>query len=150
MEVTNYEKTYTSVAHAVKDTQYLEAVVEFLRKQSKPVTCATIGKAIFGDKYSTDRCYPSRMGQMLWHLRIGGFVKVEKHDGNPIEVEVWGWIPAEPKPCKEPPRITVHDEKGREFTINNPYYFGDYPPLGHYGMAKKTITPIIRTYTWIA
>ena len=55
MKVTDYEKTYKSVTNAVKDTQYLDAVIEFLRKQTEPVTCATIGKAVFGDKYSTWR-----------------------------------------------------------------------------------------------
>lgn len=149
MKVTDYEKTYKSVSNAVKDTQYLDAVVDFLRMQSEPLTCADIGEAIFGNKYSTDRCYPSRMGQMLHHLRVGGFVKVEEHKGDPIEVEVDGWIP-EPNTYKEPPRITVHDDKGREFTINNPYYFGDYPRRGHWGRVKKTITPTIKTYIWIA
>ena len=42
MKVTDYEKTYVSVTNAVHDTKHLDAVVEFLRKQSEPVTCATI------------------------------------------------------------------------------------------------------------
>lgn len=149
MKVTDYEKTYKSVSNAVKDTQYLDAVVDFLRKQNEPVTCATIGKAVFGDKYSTDRAYSSRMGQMLWHLRVGGFVKVEKHKGDPIEIEVGDWI-VEPDANGEPPRVTVHDDKGREFTAKNPYYTGPYIPHEYWGTVKKTITPTIRTYTWIA
>lgn len=145
MKVTDYEKTYKSVSNAVKDTQYLDAVVDFLRMQSEPLTCADIGEAIFGNKYSTDRCYPSRMGQMLGHLRVGGFVKVEEHKGDPIEIEVGDWI-YESDTNKEPPRITVHDDKGREYTMQNPNYKG----YRHWGMVKKTITPTIKTYIWIA
>ena len=44
MVVNDYEKTYVSVNDAVNSTKYLMAVVDFLRQQTKPVTCAEIGK----------------------------------------------------------------------------------------------------------
>jgi len=152
MKVADYEKTYVSVTNAVNDTEHLEATVEFLRKQSEPVTCATIGEAVFGDKYHDyywGKCCQSRMGQMLRHLRRGGFIKMEERKGDPIEIEVEGWI-SEPDVHGEPPTITVHDDKGREYIIKNPNYGGDWHRRGYWGMVKKTITPTIKTYTWVA
>ena len=152
MKVTDYEKTYVSVTNAVHDTQHLDAVVEFLRGQSEPVTCATIGKAVFGDQYHSyymGKSCQGMMGQMLRHLRRGGFIKMEQHKGDPIEIEVEDWI-SDPDVHGEPPMITVHDDKGREYTINNPNYNGGWHRRGHWGVVKKTVTPIIKTYIWVA
>ena len=80
MNANIYEKTYVSVKNAVHDTQHLDAVVEFLRKQSEPVTCTAIGEAVFGDQYHSyymGKSCQGRMGQMLRHLRRGGFLKME-------------------------------------------------------------------------
>lgn len=152
MKVTDYEKTYVSVTNAVHDTQHLDAVVEFLRKQSEPVTCAAIGEAVFGDQYHSyymGKSCQGMMGQMLRHLRRGGFIKMEERKGDPIEIEVEDWI-SDPDVHGEPPMITVHDDKGREYTINNPNYAGGWHRRGHWGKVKKTVTPTIKTYIWVA
>lgn len=150
MKVTEYEKTYASVTSAVNDTEHLEAVVEFLRKQSEPVTCATIGEAVFGDQYHSyymGKSCQGMMGQMLKHLREGGFIKMETRKGDPIEIEVEDYIRDEDT-SGEPPRITVYDKQGREYDIPNPRYV----PCGrgHWGTVKKTVTPTIKTYIWVA
>lgn len=152
MKVADYEKTYASVTNAVNNTEHLDAVVEFLRNQSEPVTCAAIGEAVFGDQYHSyymGKSCQGRMGQMLRHLRRGGFIKMEERKGDPIEIEVEDWI-SEPDTHGEPPTIVVHDDKGREYTINNPNYAGGWHRRGHWGVVKKTITPTIKTYIWVA
>ena len=70
---------------------------------------------------------------------------MEERKGDPIEIEVGDWI-YESDINKEPPRIIVHDDKGREYTMQNP----NYKDYCHWGMVKKTITPTIKTYIWIA
>ena len=150
MKVTDYEKTYVSVKSAVNDTEHLDAVVKFLRKQSEPVTCAAIGKAVFGDQYHSyymGKSCQGRMGQMLRHLRQGGFIKMEERKGDPIEIEIEDYIRDEDT-SGEPPRITVYDKQGREYDIPNPRYV----PCGHghWGTVKKTVTPTIKTYIWVA
>lgn len=153
MKVTDYEKTYVSVTNAVNDTQHLDAVVKFLRGQSEPVTCATIGEAVFGDKYHSyymGKSCKGMMGQMLRHLRKGGFIKMEERKGDPIEIEIDGYIVPEDE-SDEPPMLTVHDERGREFRINNP----NYNPMntwrrGYWGRVKKTVIPTTKVYTWVA
>lgn len=151
MKANDYEKTYSSVTNAVKHTKYLDAVVDFLRKQSEPVTCATIGKAVFGNQYHS--CYMGKscqgmMGQMLRHLRQGGFIRVEERKGDPIEIEDVELIPVNDA-NNEPPQITVYDEQGRKYMISNPNYVPSYSQ-GHWGVVKKTITPTIKTYIWVA
>lgn len=151
MKVTDYEKTYVSVKNAVDDTQHLDAVVEFLRKQSEPVTCATIGEAVFGDQYHSyymGKSCQGMMGQMLRHLRQGGFIKMGQHKGDPIEIEVEDFI-LDNDTNGEPPRITVYDKQGREYDIPNPNYVAPRR-RGHWGMVKKTVTPTIKTYIWVA
>ena len=152
MKVTEYEKTYVSVYNAVNDTRHVQAVVDFLREQSKPVTCGEVGKAVFGDVYShsyMSKSYAAQMGQILRHLRKGGFIKMEERKGDPIEIEVEDWI-SDPDVHGEPPMITVHDDKGREYTISNPNYGGGWHRRSHWGVVKKTITPTIKTYIWVA
>lgn len=143
-----YEKTYVSVKNAVHDTQHLDAVVEFLRKQSEPVTCTAIGEAVFGDQYHSyymGKSCQGRMGQMLRHLRQGGFIKVDLIDGAPVEVSSWEWVDAVGAP---PSKIKVHDEDGNEYLIANPKY--DYRCHGgNYEEVKKTIIPKVKTYLWI-
>lgn len=149
MNVTDYEKTYLSVKNAVDDTQHLGAVVEFLRKQSEPVTCATIGEAVFGDQYHSyymGKSCQGMMGQMLRHLRQGGFIKVDLIDGAPVEVSSWEWVDAVGAP---PSKIKVHDEDGNEYLIANPKY--DYRCHGgNYEEVKKTIIPKVKVYLWVA
>lgn len=150
MKVSVYEKTYRSVHEAERNTRNLDEVVEFLRKQNEPVTCAIIGKGVFGEAYTNWRSkntLSARLGQMLKHLRQGGFIKLEERKGDPIEVEEEGWIP-DLDINGETATITVHDDKGREYVINNPNFVGSYRH-GHWGRVKKTITPIIKYYTWI-
>lgn len=153
MKVTEYEKTYTSVYNAVNDVRHVEAVVEFLRKQTAPATCAEIGKGVFGDVYSRSymsKSYAAQMGQVLRHLRKGGFIKVEERKGDPIEIEVEEYIVPEDE-NGEPPMLTVHDEQGREFRIDNPNYNRmNAWRRGHWGRVKKTVTPTIKTYLWVA
>lgn len=151
MKVNDYEKTYSSVTNAVKNTKYLDAVVDFLRKQSEPVTCATIGKAVFGNQYYSSymgKSCQGMMGQMLRHLRQGGFIRVEERKGDPIEIEDIELIPVNDA-NNEPPQITVYDEQGRKYVISNPNYVPSYSQ-GHWGVVKKTITPTIKTYIWVA
>ncbi len=153
MKVTEYEKTYVSVKNAISATKYVEAVVEFLRKQTAPATCTEIGKGVFGDVYSRScmsKSYAAQMGQVLRHLRKGGFIKVEERKGDPIEIEIEEYIVPEDE-NGEPPMLTVHDEQGREFRIDNPNYNRmDAWRRGHWGRVKKTVIPTIKTYIWVA
>lgn len=150
MKIENYEKTYTSVATALKHTEHLDRVVAILRKQTTPITCKDLGTLVFGEKYNkgyTRNSLHGTMGQMLRHLKNGGFIKVEELKGDPIEIEDEGWIP-DPDDNGELARITVKDERGRTFTIDNPYFEGKYRQ-GHWGKIKKMVTPTTKIYTWI-
>lgn len=148
MITTKFEDTYSSVATAKIDTEKLAAVVDFLSKQTEPMTCKEIGVAVFGEDY-TDPCmarsYSSRMGQMLRHLREGGFVVVEERDGNePIEVEVLSRITQDG--TNTPLTISVHDDEGNTYEIPNPKVNQrDY----WWGFVKKTIIPKIKVYKWV-
>lgn len=148
MVVNDYEKTYVSVNDAVNNTEHLMAVVDFLRRQTKPVTCAEIGKAVFGERYRheyTNKSLSSCMGQMLKHLREGGFIKTDKIDGAPMQVSSWEWVASVDAP---PSQIKVHDDEGNEYWIPNPKY--DYCSYGgDYKEVKKTIIPKIKVYYWV-
>lgn len=144
-----YEKTYVSVKNAVNDTEYLDKLVNILRDCREPMTCASLGYRVFGDRYNSEymgKSLSSRMGQMLRHLRKGGFIKVGLIDGEPVEVSSWEWVDTVGAP---PSKIRVHDEEGNEYWIANPKY--DYRRHGgSYQEVKKTIIPQVKTYLWVA
>ena len=148
MNANLYEKTYVSVKNAVHDTEYLDKLVSILRDCHEPMTCAFLGYHVFGDRYNSEymgKSLSARMGQMLCHLRQGGFIKVGLIDGEPVEVSSWEWVDAVGAP---PAKIKVHDEDGNEYLIANPKY--DYRCHGgNYEEVKKTIIPKVKTYLWI-
>lgn len=149
MNANLYEKTYVSVKNAVHDTEYLDRLVNILRSNREPMTCADLGHRVFGDQYHSyymGKSCQGRMGQMLRHLRQGGFIKVDLIDGAPVEVSSWEWVDAVGAP---PSKIKVHDEDGNEYLIANPKY--DYRCHGgNYEEVKKTIIPKVKTYLWVA
>lgn len=150
MKVTNYEKTYTSVTRAVNDTEHLEAVVEFMRKQTEPVTCGDIGRAVFKDAYDSyymGKSCKGQMGQMLRHLRKGGFIKVEERKGDPIEIEIETYVHVDTE--GNPQYIRVRDDEGNEYQMPNPKYCPSWCG-GRWAKVKKTVTPTIKTYLWVA
>lgn len=150
MQVSKYEKTYVSVVNAINATEHVEAAVEFLRKQTAPVTCAEVGKDVFGDVYSRSymsKSYAAQMGQILRHLRKGGFIKVEERKGDPIEIEVEEYVRRDEK--GNPSTIKVHDDEGNEYEIPNPKYRPSYRN-GRWERVKKTVTPTTKVYTWVA
>lgn len=149
MKVTEYEKTYTSVKNAVNDTECLDKLVCVMRSNREPMTCADLGHRVFGDQYHSyymGKSCQGRMGQMLRHLRQGGFIKIDFIDGDPVEVSSWEWVNAVGAP---PSKICVHDDEGNEYWIANPKY--DYRCHGgNYEEVKKTIIPKVKTYLWVA
>lgn len=149
MTTNTYEKTYVSVKNAVADTEHLDRLVRIMRNCREPMTCADLGRCMFGESYNTQsmgKSLSGRMGQMLRHLRQGGFIKIEMIDGTPIQVSAWEWV----EPVSAPPKkIKVHDDEGNEYLIPNPKY--DYRCHGgDYKEVKKTIIPKIKTYLWVA
>lgn len=148
MNANIYEKTYRSVKNAIDDTEYLDRLVSILRSHREPMTCADLGGRVFGDRYNSEymgKSLSARMGQMLRHLRQGGFIRVGLIDGEPVEVSSWEWVDAVGAP---PAKIKVHDEDGNEYLIANPKY--DYRCHGgNYEEVKKTIIPKVKTYLWI-
>ena len=148
MTANTYEKTYVSVKNAVADTEYLDKLVHIMRDCNEPMTCADLGYRVFGERYNTQsigKSLSGRMGQMLRHLRQGGFIKIEMIDGAPIQVSAWEWV----EPVDAPPaKIRVHDDEGNEYWIANPKY--DYRRHGgDYKEVKKTIIPKIKVYCWV-
>jgi hypothetical protein len=146
MFANEYEKTYKNVRSAMKSTEHLSKVIEFLKAQTEPVSCQTIGEAIFWDYHSDDshRSYASRIGQMLCHLREGGFIEEEKTYGEPKEIEVREWT--YDNKIKE--FIKVHDDEGNSYIVPNPR-FNPYNRQGHWETVKKTVHPVIKVYSWI-
>ena len=78
------------------------------------------------------------------HLFEGGFVGRKLIDGEPIETTHRDWMEVDAN--NEPRYITVHDDKGRSYEINNPRfkYYDRYIPIEK----KETITPKIKVYFW--
>lgn len=144
-----YEKTYVSVKNGLADTEYLDRLVSILRSNREPMTCSDLGHRVFGERYCheyTNKSLSARMGQMLRHLRQGGFIKIDTIDGTPIEVSSWEWVDAADAP---PSKIKVHDDDGNEYWIANPKY--DYRRHGgNYEEVKKTIIPKVKVYLWVA
>ena len=149
MTANTYEKTYVSVKNAYADTEYLDKLVRIMRDQHEPMTCADLGYRVFGDRYNTQsmgKSLSGRMGQMLKHLRQGGFIEVGTIDGAPVEVFSWEWVESVDAPAS---KIKGHDDEGNEYWIANPKY--DYRCHGgDYKEVKKTIIPKIKTYLWVA
>ena len=153
MTTTAYENTYVNVANAKHDTADLAAVVDFLRSQSSPITCKAIGVAIFGKNYTEGymtRHYVNHLSQMLKHLREGGFIRVDKVNGEPIEVESDEYRRTDDE--GNPQFIRVHDDEGNEYQMSNPKYdmWRSCRTPGEWVKVKKTIVPKIKVYTWVA
>lgn len=145
-----YEKTYVSVKNAVHDTEYLDRLVRIMRDNREPMTCADLGCCVFGERYNSQsmgKSLSSRMGQMLKHLRQGGFVKFKMIDGTPITITHMGYVM--PKSAEaEPEYIKVHDDRGREYNMLNPNYRLSWA-CGTWGEITETITPKIKVYYWV-
>lgn len=143
-----YEKTYVSVKNGIADTKYLDKLVNVMRDHREPMTCADLGYRVFGTRYCSEymsKSLSARMGQMLKHLREGGFIKIGTIDGTPVQISSWEWV----NPMDAPPReIKVHDDEGNEYWIANPKYDCHYYG-GKYKEVKKTIIPKVKTYLWI-
>lgn len=143
-----YERTYVCVKNSLNATRKLDSVVEFLQSMARPVTCQEIGLFVWGDAYKDFRVknsYSAQLGQMLKHLRQGGFIKVDLIDGAPVEVISYEYV----EPQNVPPRkLRVHDDEGNEYTIDNPNW--DWSKhRGHFEDVKKTIIPKIKVYYWV-
>lgn len=149
MITTKFENTYSSVYNAKKAIADLDTVVEFLRAQSEPLTCKQIGLAVFGDKYvEMNRHFSTHLGQILKHLRQGGFIKVTTMKGAPIEVDDEILVYDNDK-NGEPSKIIVHDEAGNKYCIDNPRYQYSSRGASHWEKVKKTIIPTIKFYAWV-
>jgi len=145
-----YEKTYVSVKNGLAHTEYLDKLVEVMRSNREPMTCADLSHRVFGDRYGSEyvnKCLSARMGQMLSHLRQGGFIKIDFIDGAPVEVPSWEWVDVAGAP---PAKIRVHDEDGNEYWIDNPKYDCHYRRAGRYEEVKRTIIPKVKVYRWVA
>ena len=144
--ITNkYEETYYCVWKGAAQAQHINEVVWFLRGQKEPVSCATVGRAVFGEKYN--QSYATRTGQMLKHLCDGGFVKYIDVKEEPIKIDTIEWI-TNPDKNGELPKLKVHDDNGNEYEIDNPKWRGSQWK-GHWEKVKKTIVPTIRKYFWV-
>ncbi len=119
-----------------------------MRDHREPMTCADLGYCVFGVRYRSEylsKSLSGRMGQMLKHLKQGGFIKIDYVDGAPVEVISYEYV----EPQNAPPRkLRVHDDDGNEYIINNPKW--DWSNRGHFEDVKKTIIPKIKTYLWVA
>ena len=144
MITTNYEDTYVSVKAAREDTADLHKVIEVLFAASKPLTCRDIGLKIWGADYLDNRPRAGHMGQMLKHLRKGGFIRMEEVDGEPVEVEYEEYqqdVDEEGNPYY----IIVRDDEGNKYQMHNPKWRGYRG--GRWVKIKKTVTPRIKVYT---
>lgn len=143
--ITNrYEDLYVSVKTARENTADLHRVIEVLFAASKPLTCHDIGFAIWGPAYLDNRRCAGHMGQMLKHLRKGGFIRMEEVDGEPVEVEYEEYIREDDE--GNPATIRVHDDAGNEYQMPNPKYRPSYGG-GKWYKLKRTVTPRIKVYT---
>lgn len=150
MIANTYEKTYVCVRKSEKATEKLDDVVAFLRRADHPMTCKEIGIAVFGEKYASNygsHPYAARLGQMLRHLREGGFVKYAEADGEPVQVTNMEYVRVDEN--DNTATIRVHDDEGNTYEIPNPKYtYGR--TRGRWVEVTKTITPKIKVWSWVA
>ena len=162
MEVSMYEKTYTCVNVAKRATEYVDKVVELLKKASAPLTCQEIGTTLWGDKYAFSNTgdrfqqrrenyfYHSRsstLGKILAHLTNKGFVKRTVVKTEEPVVNALGNIVTRTKwvPGKEAPYyIDVWDKDGNRYQMQNPNW---QRVKGHY--ENVPIYKTYATYTWV-
>ena len=161
MEATFYENSYACIETAKRATRNVMAVVDFLKRQTKPVTCQDIGKALFGDayKWTPDPYYGrgghlnhaylkhiSDLGHILSHLFDEGCITRTKEytdefvtgtDGKPLTYQKW--IEGE----SGPRYIDVWDAKGNKYSMENPNWYRG----GHY--EEMPIRKSIITYSWV-
>jgi len=151
MKTNCYEDTYVSVNKARKDVEKLDDVILALEDADKPLTCREIGIAVFGNDYIQGyhkRSLSHRMGQMLNHLRRGGFVKVEEVKGEPIEIEYDEYV-RNVDAQGNLPYIKVHDDNGNTYDMPNPK-FDRWTCGGSWQKVKKTVTPTYKVYSLVA
>lgn len=146
MITTKFEDTYSCVATAKKTTEMVDEVANFLRKQTKPLTCKEIGLAVFGDVYP-NQVYSAKLGQILKHLAKGGFIGIGYRIDKPIEIEVGGWISTDAAGI--PKTITVHDDEGNSYQMPNPKADQRDRSHGYWGVIKKTIIPKTKVFKWV-
>lgn len=152
MITTKFEDTYTCVYTAKVYTEKLAEVVDFLRAQTAPLTCREIGLAIFGNDYIQgyrQRSLSSHMGQILKHLRQGGFIKVEEVKGEPIEVEREEYV-RNADNNGNLPYIKVHDDEGNTYDMPNPKFDRRAYNGGTWQTVKKIVMPTYKVYSWVA
>ena len=144
MKTNCFEDTYVSVNKARKDVEKLDDVILALEDADRPLTCAEIGRAIWGADYLDNRRLAARMGQMLKHLRQGKFIRVEEVDGEPVEVE-YEEYQRDVDDEGNPYYIIVRDDEGNKYQMHNPKWRGYRG--GRWVKIKKTVTPRIKVYT---
>ena len=158
MIINAYEETYSSVIVATEHTEGLVPLANLLMRADHPMTCKEIGVAMYGDKYTKNGDYwhdcnsrrlTAHLSQMLRHFVRGGFVRLDRVDGEPIEVEHEEFRRFDDE--GNPQFIRVRDDEGNEYQMPNPKY--DVWRAGRIGgkyvKVKKTITPKIKVYSWV-
>lgn len=152
MNASVYERTFTYVDNAMNSctARYADRVAEILREAGRPMRCAEIGTIMFGEEYNPE-CYdghnweglmaPTNLGSVLAAFHRKHLIKKIRVDDAPIEVEMWGRLPAN----NEPEFIKAYDAKGRAYDVPNP----DYKETGEWGTTKKTVTPHHNEWLWI-
>lgn len=159
MTINKYERTYASATAAEKATRHLDEVLDFLRQQTAPLSCKEIGKGIWGDLYVQNGKYlrsgkqvqAAELGQVLRHLRKGGYLKVEEIKGEPVEIKVEEWVSKTPDGKPIPEFITVHDDEGNKYEMRNPNYKPSwgYHREGSWEMVTKTIIPRVKVFSLV-
>lgn len=152
MTTTIYDETYVCTYNAMRATEDISAVVDFLRAQTAPVSCREIGLALYGESYRKDtregRHLISHLGQMLTHLRKGAFIKAETRKGTPIEITADEYVSDYEKTT--PQFILVRDDAGNEYQMPNPNFdlWEARRSDGSWQKVKKTIVPTYKVYSW--
>lgn len=141
MTTNTYENTYVCVRDTKDTLRYLDRVVDFLRKQSEPMTCADIRFQLFNNCVSS-----AKVANDLRHLVKGGFVRREEREFPPVEIEYEDFVRVTDD--GEPQMLRVKDDKGREYTIPNPN-FNWCNSHGEWQTVKKTVTPKRNVYLWV-
>ena len=149
MNATIYEATYYHIkkAERYKSIKYVDEVATFLKEQTKPMSCAEIGKALWGDNYNKNKkLAPSASGlaRILLNLVDGDYVTVGWIKNKPIEIEVREWMPLGID--GSPAYITVYDSNGNTYQMKNPAVKGTFG--GRWEKVKKTIIPKTTVYAW--
>lgn len=106
MQIEDYERIFPTTNRTLEKIENIKPVVDFLKAQTRPMTCKEIGQGIWGDDYNsfydetghykTCAISANKLGAILRFLFEKNFIKREEIDDGMIDIQVTEWTMVDP------------------------------------------------------